>query len=75
MAGLPDAALHHDPELQEREPARPCKSMKPKGVRRSRLAAAQKATGGGAEIALALGEEKRAGAKLAPFFLQMIRDP
>jgi hypothetical protein len=54
MAGLPDAALHHDPELQEREPARPCKSMKHKGVRGSPLAAAQKATGGGAEIALAL---------------------
>jgi hypothetical protein len=54
MAGLPDAALHHDPELQEREPARPCKSMKRKGVRRSRLAPAQKVTGGGAEIALAL---------------------
>lgn len=54
MAGLPDATLHHDPKLQEREPARPSKSMKRTGVRRSRLAAAQKATGGGAEIALAL---------------------
>jgi len=54
MAGLPDATLHHDPELQEREPARPSKSMKGRAVRRSRLAGAQNATGGGAEIALAL---------------------
>jgi hypothetical protein len=28
-----------------------------------------------APTANALGEEKRAGAKPAPFFLQMIRDP